>query len=299
MAQTDMSKQRNIVFFGTEDFSLTALSGLIENNYNVRLVVTKPDAPRGRGHKLASPAVKLLAEKHNITALQPRALGDIRSVVEELDQPVGVLSSYGKIVPEAILNLFTPGIINIHPSLLPLYRGPSPIESAILNNDTKTGVSIMKLVAAMDAGPVYVQAEIELTGTETKPELYKRLAKLGTELLIDHLPSIMDGSLLPQPQNDQAASYCPLLSKADGILDPARLTAEEAERRVRAYAGYPKTRFNYGQTSLIVTKAHISHQAKTPLDMRYRDGAYLVIDELVAPSGRTMSAEAFLRGYAS
>lgn len=120
------STSHKIVFFGTEDFSLAALTGLIEAGYDIAAVVTKPDTPRGRGQKLTPPAVKALALKHNIAVMQPSNLADIETAIRKIDNPVGVLSSYGKIVPTKIIDLFKPGIINIHPSLLPKYRGPSP-----------------------------------------------------------------------------------------------------------------------------------------------------------------------------
>lgn len=154
----------------------------------------------------------------------------------------------------------------------------------------------MKLAAKMDAGPVYAQELVPLGGTEQKPELYSRLANIGSRLLIEHLPSIIDGRLQPEPQDDSVASYCPLLKKSDGQLDPDLLTATVAERKVRAYRGYPKTRLNFEGVELIITGASVADQPKTPLDLKYQDGAYLVIDELVAPSGRTMTAAAYLNG---
>jgi methionyl-tRNA formyltransferase len=207
--------------------------------------------------------------------------------------------SYGKIVPQAIIDLFSPGIINVHPSLLPKYRGPSPIESAIKNGDSVTGVSIMQLSAQMDAGPVYTAKEHPLTGTETRPELYHALADIGTNLLLETLPAIIDGSLQPTPQNEQNASYCQLLQKSDALLDPTALTAKQAERNIRAYIGFPKSKLNLLNQTVIITKAHASSQQKTPLDVQCQDGVYLCIDELIAPSGRRMDAQAFLRGYAA
>lgn len=287
---------KTILFFGTEDFSLAALEGLIKAGYKIGAVITKPDSPRGRGRKLTPPAVKVLAQKHDIPVLQPQKLRDIEGKIAEFDSPAGVLSSYGKIIPKSTLDLFTPGIINIHPSLLPKYRGPSPIESAILNGDELTGVSIIKLVAEMDAGPIYAQAKVPLTGNETKPALYEQLAKVGVELLLEHLSAIVSGDLTPHPQNDSSASYCQLLEKADGLLDPSTLKADEAERRVRAYLNYPKSRLETDYGTIIITKAHTSKQPKTPLDAQFQDDNYLVVDELIASSGRKMDAEAYLRG---
>jgi methionyl-tRNA formyltransferase len=288
---------KTLVFFGTEEFSLTALTGLIEAGYSIAAVVTKPDSRKGRGQKLVPPTVKVVAERHNIPVWQPEKLSDITDSVKALNHPIGVLVSYGKIIPQSIIDLFEPGIINLHPSLLPLYRGPSPIESAIKNGDTVTGVSIMKLSAAMDAGPIYSTKEHVLNGTETRLELYHTLATIGTDLLLETLPRIIDGSLQPVEQDKTKAVYCQLLKKEDSILDPTAVTAHAAERRVRAHIGFPKTKLSIDDTQIVITKAHVSTEKKTPLDILCQDGAYLSIDELIAPSGRTMDSAAFLRGY--
>lgn len=294
---TNSGINQPIVFFGTEEHSLIALRGLVESGMPVAAVVTKPDAAKGRGKKLTSPAVKVYAEEHNIPVWQPTKLKDIAEGIQELNNPVGILVSYGKIIPKKTLELFTPGIINVHPSLLPKYRGPSPIESAIVNRDNKTGVTIMCLVSAMDAGPIYLQVPYALDFTETKPELYDTLFTLGTNLLISKLSAILSGELQPIPQDDNDASYCALLSKEDGNLDLTALTPGEAEARVRAYLGYPRTRVTIGEYNIIVTKAHGVMTQKTPLDLECANGAFLSIDELIAPSGKTMSANDFLRGY--
>jgi methionyl-tRNA formyltransferase len=294
-----MNTSAKIVFFGTEDFSLTALTGLIEAGYTIAAVITKPDSKKGRGQQLAAPAVKTLASRFNIPVWQPANLNDIAGDIVALGPVTGVLVSYGKIVPQRIIDLFTPGIINVHPSLLPKYRGPSPIESAIINGDTVTGVTIMQLSAKMDAGPIYITKEHPLQGTETRPELYHALADVGTNLLLETLPRIIEEALLPTPQNDANATYSQLLQKSDTVLNPSVVTSAQAERRIRAHIGFPKTKLTLLNQSVIVTKVHISDQPKTPLDVVCRDGAYLCIDELVAPSGRRMNAEAFLNGYAA
>lgn len=288
---------QKIVFFGTEDFSAQFLTALIDAGYTIHAVVTKPDSKKGRGQRLQEPLVKQIAASHGIEVLQPTKLKDITDTLAQLHPLAGILVSYGKIIPESILALFTPGIINVHPSLLPRYRGPSPVESTILNGDSETGVSIMQLTREMDAGPVYSQVTLPLSGTETRYELYESLSKQGIEELLRSLPTILDGSLKPTPQNNTEATYCQLLSKADSILEPTKHTATQAQRRVRAFQGFPKSKLAVLDTQVIVTKAHVASQPKTPLDNTFRDGAYLVIDELVAPSGKVMTPEAFLRGY--
>lgn len=290
---------RPIVFFGTEDFSLVTLSALIASGHPIAAVVTKPDSQKGRGHKLTPPRVKILAQQHNIPVWQPLKLRDITTNIQALDNPVGILVSYGKIIPQATIDLFKPGIINLHPSLLPKYRGPSPIESAIKNGDSQTGVSIMQLSAEMDAGPVYHQLTVDLDDSETRPDLYGKLALIGTRELIKVLPLIIDGSLQPIPQNTSDATYCQLLQKSDALLEPSTVTANEAERAVRAHIGFPKTKLTILGQQIIVTQSHVSHERKTPLDIQCRDGEFLSVDELIAPSGKTMKAEAFINGYAA
>lgn len=286
-----------VVFFGTEDFSLYSLKTLIEAGFPVVAVVTKPDTKRGRDRALTQPAVKSYAEEHGVLVLQPSNLSDITQYIGSLSSPVGVLASYGKIIPQSILDLFSPGIINIHPSLLPKYRGPSPIEAAIEHRDSRTGVSIMRLVREMDAGPIYAQVPYALDQTESKPELYNTLGLMGANLLVHTLPSIVDGSLQPTPQNESEATYCPLLSKKESLLDPKKITPGDAEARIRAHLGFPRTRMTIAGHEIIVTKAHAVMSKRTPLDIQCKNGAYLSIDELIAPTGRTMDAKGFINGY--
>lgn len=295
---TSGTSRQPIVFFGTEDFSLYSLHALVEADFNIVAVITKPDSRRSRSNKLIQPAVKQFASQHHIPVWQAKRLKDIISDIKNITpQPTGVLVSYGKIIPQTIIDLFHPGIINVHPSLLPKYRGPSPIESAIANRDKTTGVTIMQLEQAMDAGPIYHQEIYPLTLSETQPELYQTLGQLGAQLLAQKLPDIMNGILQPTPQDDSLATYCSLLSKDDSRLDPQQLTADQIEAKIRAHLTYPRSRLKIGQYDLIITKACTTKKPETPLDIKCTDGKYLSIDELIAPSGKTISADTFLRGY--
>ncbi|MFZ1242778.1 MAG: methionyl-tRNA formyltransferase [Candidatus Saccharimonas sp.] len=290
-------KSPTILFFGTEDFSLLSLAALVDAGFRIGAVITKPDTLRGRKKILTKPAVKIYAEQHNIPVWQPAKLRDITENIAQFDHPVGVLVSYGKIVPQSIIDLFTPGIINLHPSLLPRYRGPSPIEAAIINRDRKTGITLMQLSAAMDAGPIYTQVPYALDFTETQPELYKTLGTLGAHILVRTLPAIIDGSIKAELQDESQATYTHILTRNDAILDLSRTTPGAAEAKIRAHLHYPKTRIRIGIHEVIVTKAHGVMTKKTPLDILCQNGAYLSIDELIAPSGKKLSAEEFLRGY--
>ena len=293
-----MNTSKTILFFGTDDFSVPTLQALIDAHYSVVAVVTKPDSKQGRGQILTPPAVKVLAEKHGIPVWQPTQVSDITDDIRELQPVVGVLSSYGKIIPQSILDLFEPGIINVHPSLLPKYRGPSPIESAITNGDRQTGVSIMQLTKRMDAGPVYRQEILQLAGTETHPILYDKLSHLGANLLVSILPAIIEDGMKPTPQEEDGVSYSKLLKKSDAFIDPSHLTADEIERRVRAYTTFPRTKYTLFNQAIIITKAHVAEEDEG-LSLKCRDGRFLAIDELIGPSGKRMSGADFKNGYAA
>lgn len=236
------NKIKPIVFFGTEEFSAISLQALIDAGFEISAIITKPDSRKGRGQKLQAPTVKKIGEKFNIPVLQPSKMNEIVDFVENLPvRPIGVLVSFGRIIPQNIIELFDGGIVNVHPSLLPKYRGPSPIESAIFNGDEKTGVSIMSLSKEMDAGDVYIQEEFPLKGNETSSELYETCGKIGAEMLINHLPAIMSAKMTANPQNESEATYCQLLKKSDAILNPEIQTAEQAERQIRAFEIFPKS----------------------------------------------------------
>lgn len=298
---------KTILFFGTDAFSAVSLRELIAKGFTIGAVITKPDTKKGRGRTLTKSAVKEVAEAHSIPVWQPTHIADIASDIQAIanrdgQKPIGVLVSYGKIIPQAVIDLFEPGVVNVHPSLLPKYRGPSPIESAILNGDTETGVTIMQLSAAMDAGPIYSQVTVPLNDTETAPELEDHLAELGAQQLSVTLPSIISGALQPTPQHNEVATYCQLLRKEDGLLTAEKIaedaiTAEQAERRIRAYLAYPKTKVTVAGHSVVITKAHIHNMSESILDVKCADSQFLSIDELISPSGKAMTARAFLNGY--
>jgi len=307
---TSISKP--IVFFGTEDFSLIALKALVTAGYPVVAVVTKPDSAKGRGQQVIAPAVKTFALENNIAVWQPDKLIKITENVQKLDRPVGVLVSYGKIIPQSILDLFTPGIINLHPSLLPKYRGPSPIEATILNGDTETGVSIMQLSAKMDAGPIYAQERLSISEHAKADYLYNQLGFIGSKLLLKILPAIIDGSLQPEMQNDALATYCNLIKKSDGIIDWNK-TSQEIEREIRAYKDWPQSRTKLGNIDVIITSATdiwpIKNSIPASLDIVYDEdvktlfvgtaNGSIEIDSIKPVGKKEMPIAAFLSGYRS
>jgi methionyl-tRNA formyltransferase len=228
--------------------------------------------------------------------LIPEKLTDIEGRLAEYDAAAGILIAFGKIIPSSTIDIFPKGIINIHPSLLPKLRGPTPVETAILDGLTETGVSLMSLSSKMDAGPVYLQAAVKLGGGETKPELAKELLHKGTDMLLENLGFILDGTLEPIPQDSSEATYSKLLTKQDGWLDFSE-SAEAAERKVRAFLGFPRTRAEVFDQEIVIIKARIAkdrHDGGLVIDCR---PGHLEIEELIAPSGRKISGADFIRGY--
>ncbi len=296
-----MTKSSRLIFFGTETFSVPTLNSLLDNGFNIVAIVTKPDTRKGRGKKSFVHPIKQIGLEHNIPVLQPLKLSEITEEITSLRPEAGVLVAYGKIIPERTINLFEPiGIINLHPSSLPKYRGPSPIESTILAGDTTTALSIMKLDPGMDTGPIFAQKPLALTGHETRPELYTLLAVEGARTLIETLPSILDGSLRATPQKINDVSVTSLIHKDDGILTPSNDTADVCEKKIRAFLEYPKTRLNIFNHDVIITSAKVANNENDgTLVIECAGNSWLEITSLIAPSGKRMSGADFLRGYSA
>ncbi|MEK7088822.1 MAG: methionyl-tRNA formyltransferase, partial [Patescibacteria group bacterium] len=229
----------NFVFWGTPDVASETLEILKENGYMPSLIITAPDKPQGRKMLITPPPVKIWAIENNIPYLQPEDLKEFIPEVElrgnspkfnlgenlmsDLKEPakLSIVVAYGKIIPEDIINLPKFGSINIHYSLLPKYRGASPVESAILNGDTETGITIQKMEYKMDTGPIIAQEKIEIGNEEKAPDLRKRLIKIGGELLIKILPNFIDGKIKLIPQDGSKASVCKKIKKEDGLVNLA------------------------------------------------------------------------------
>ena len=226
----------------------------------------------------------------------------------------GVLASFGVMIKKDVLDLFEPeGILNVHPSLLPKYRGSSPIETAILNGDTEFSVSIMKLVKAMDAGPIYYQETLmtnqihlktntlteskvsakEVIGPKpSKDEIYKALAETGAEWIVKNLAD------LPEPEEQEGEpTFTEKFDKSRSALKPEEKTAEELDNEVRAFQGFPKSRYDFFGTDCIIISTHVSNTPKTELDLKCEDGNYLVIDALQPAGKKPMDTKSFLNGY--
>ncbi len=216
-------------------------------------------------------------------------------IKKEAPEAHGVLASFGVMIPKEVLELFEPeGILNIHPSLLPLYRGASPIESAILNGDTEFSVSVMKLVKAMDAGPIYYQTTLSDLPL-CKDDIYKALAETGAKWICQNLTNLSE----PVLQDDSKATYCGKLDKSMSLLTPKTDTAETTFRKIVAYQGYPKPKYAFFGVSCIILKAHILEQGETAaLSIPCADGGIVAIDRLQPEGKKPMDAKSFINGYA-
>lgn len=285
-----MSSPRRIIFFGTSSFAVPALKQLAAlAGTSVVLVVTQPDEPVGRKQTMSPPPVKGAAERLGIPVWQPKTLkdDDAPRIIARAKPHVGVVASYGKIIPDPVLNVFPHGLLNIHPSLLPAYRGPSPIQNAILHNDTETGVTIMKVDSGVDHGPIVTRITHPLRGDESAPELTEKLATLGAELLAKTLIPYLDGRAVPKKQNHGAATFTRIITRDDGRVDQ-NMTPQELFRRYRAYHPWPGI-----WTSLTRGSKKIRVKLTEAL---LRDGTLLI--RRVQPEGKPeMSYDEFLRGY--
>lgn len=295
-----------VVFFGNERLvsglkhtDTPILRGLIDRSYDVAAVVVNHTDATSRTVRVLE--VAEIAREHDIPVMMPDKPAEIEQQLRDLRADFAILSAYGRIIPQRIIDVFSPvGIINIHPSLLPRHRGPTPIETTILGGDTQAGVSIMQLTAGMDEGPVYGQVACALDGTETKFALYEKLSAMGANLLFELLPSILDGSLAPKPQQNNDVSYTTLIQKSDGIINPVSDTADHISRKVRAYLGYPKARLTYHGKDVILTSVkNVDGPLANELVIPCKDNTHLLVESLIAPNGKTMSGSAYLRGLAN
>lgn len=304
-----IKRSKTVVFFGNERLATgvtteaPTLQALIASGYHVAAVVANFE--RSTSRTARDLEIAQVAERHGIPLLLPKKLSEIKEQLAACNADAGILVAYGRIVPEDIISLFPKGILNIHPSLLPKHRGPTPIESAILNGDNKTGVSIMQLVKAMDAGPVYAQAEIPLAGDEAKQDLADRLLEIGNVMLLDLLPEMLAEDVVAIPQDDSRATYDNLLSKNDGAIDWNK-PAEQIEREIRAFIGWPKSRAELAGIDVVIASSKVvKEQIGKPGSIAIRGKQFFVACgegslEIITlkPAGKNeMSAAAFLAGY--
>lgn len=258
-------------FFGTPHVASDTLKALIEAGYRPEVVVTSPDSPRGRGYVMTPSETKVLAEAHSLPVITPDRLNpEAIEAIEGYDCEYAIVVAYGKILPEELIAVFPKGVFNIHYSLLPKYRGASPVETALLNGEKVTGVTIQKMVYELDAGDIVAQAEEDVLEDDTTATLRPRLITLGSELLIKVLPQIESGEIVATPQNHAEATFAPKFKKEDGLLDLSA-GGEENWRKYRALIEWAGTYFFEDGKRMKVKKA------------RFENGQFIV--ERVVPEG--------------
>jgi methionyl-tRNA formyltransferase len=298
-----------IIFMGTPEFAVPALSALLASEYDLVAVVTQPDRPSGRGKKLSPPPVKLVAERAGVKVLQPRTVTspDTFAALEALSPDVIIVAAFGQILRQKVLALPPYGCLNVHASLLPRWRGAAPVNAAIQAGDSETGVTIMHMEAGLDTGPTLSKQAIPITSQHTAGSLTAELAELGAKLLRETLPLWLEGRITPEPQNEAQATYAPRLRKEDGLIDWSQ-SAVEIERGVRAFDPWPGT-FTSGPRGPIKVLAlklageNVVQQGlpgtvfTQPRRVYVSTGAGVVELISVQPAGKNvMSAEALLNG---
>lgn len=305
-----MKTSETILFFGNERLATgistdtPVLKALVSNGYNIGGIVIPFSSLKKNSRNERPLEIREFAHIHNIPIIE---LINLKGSIKELKKTnasVGILASFGKIVPQEIIDLFPYGIINIHPSLLPLHRGPIPIEATILEGETESGVSLMQLVSQMDAGPLFDQIRIKLSGSESKQELANKLGSIGAKRLVDLLPEILKGNLHPKPQTG-TATYDKRLERSQALLD-YNLPAITLERQIRAFLGWPRTKTIIGSVPVIVTAAHAIYQQTNSvgefesingqLTVSTKEGL-LVIDRLIPSGSKEMSGSDFILGH--
>ncbi len=303
-----------LIFAGSPDFAVPALQRLMASPHEVVAVLTQPDRPSGRGRRAMPGAVKRCAQQHRIEVCQPVGLRqpDVLQKLTAFAPDLMVIVAYGLLLPPEVLTLPRVGCVNVHASVLPRWRGASPIQAAILAGDRQTGISIMQMAAGLDTGPVFATVATDIGTRETAGELHDRLAELGADELLGCLDSILDGSLLPHPQDDAGATYAARISKADALLDWSR-TATELDQQIRAYNPWPVAETILDGQRLrcwlsSVTAAGAASSASTDrcgqveaasddgIDVRTGCGLLRMV-EVQMPGRRRIKAGDFARGY--
>lgn len=289
---------------GSPDFALPSLRALA-GNYDVVGVVTQPDRAFGRGRGLKPPPVKTLALELGIPFIQPEKLKQPEAM-EQLrawEPDLIVVAAFGQILRKDVLELPRHGCINVHASLLPRWRGAAPINAAILHGDEETGVTIMKMDAGLDTGPMLAKRSIRIGPDDTAGYIFKILSTLGANLLIETLPDYLSGNLQTEPQPEEGVTYAPMLKKEDGRLD-FDSDVFELERRVRAFNPWPGAFMGFEGTMLKVHRAHVEEgkaSAGERLNVKNQPaigarGGLLVLDEVQPAGKRSMNGESFLAG---
>jgi len=300
-----VTSQPRIVFMGSPDFAVPVLNALA-GSYALAGVITQPDRRAGRGMTLVPPPVKRAAQALGLPLLQPEKLRlpEAMAALREWNPDLIVVAAFGQILRPEVLDLPRYGCVNVHASLLPRWRGAAPVQAAILAGDAQTGITIMKMDAGVDTGPLLGQRILPIGPQDTAGALLEKLAPLGAELLLDTLPNYLEGKLQPRPQENEAATYAPMLKKDDELLDFNR-PAVELERRIRALNPSPGAFFDWHDAPLKIWRARIGEAQGLGAGGRLivegspavatRQGL-LVLEEVQPAGKKPMPGKAFLVG---
>lgn len=305
-----------IIFAGTPEFAVPALAALIKAGHEIVMVLTQPDRPAGRGMKLKASPVKVLAEQHGLFVFQPETLKDeaVKARIAQTDADVMIVAAYGLIIPTDVLDMPKHGCYNIHASLLPRWRGAAPIHRAILAGDLETGVTIMEVVPALDAGAMVSKGVVPITERDTTQGLHDALAVLGADLMVEAMDVLArTGVLASVPQDEALVTYAHKLEKAEAAIDWHQ-SAVEISRQVRAFNPFPVAQsFLRGEVCRIwmatavteLSGIDASHHAVPGVVLDTSNGILVAcgegalrITELQAPGGKRLNAQVFIQGHA-
>ena len=285
--------QPKIIFIGTSQFAVPILEKLFSRNYQIIAIITAPDRPAGRRQELTPPPIKEAALNYNLPILQPERIEQIQNKISEMSPDLIVLAAYGRIIPKGVLNIPRLGCLNFHPSLLPKYRGPSPIQTAILNDDKITGVTIILMDEKIDHGPIIAQKELSINPRETSRSLEEKLSHSAANLLIEILPQYLEGKIKPEAQDESKASYTKIINREDGRINWQE-SAQTIDRKIRAFYPWPGAWTYFGQQRVKIIKAKAVDQAQ-PAALSTGKGFLFL--EIVQPAGKkTMTGQEFFRG---
>jgi methionyl-tRNA formyltransferase len=296
-----------IVFLGTPAFAVPTLEALVQGGHEVISVVTQPDRPKGRGQELAESPVKQAALRMGIPVYQPERIRrpEAQAHVAELKPEIMVVVGYGQIIPQSVIDIPPRGIVNVHASLLPKYRGAAPVQWAIVNGEERTGVTTMQINAGLDTGDILLARETEIGRNENAVELADRLSVMGAELLVETLDGLVRGTITPQKQVEAEASHAAILKKEDGAIS-WREPAAAIHNRVRGLVPWPGAYTRFRGQMLHVWKArvcagHVALAAGRILDdpgfrVACGDGGIVQLLEVQMEGRKRMAADVFLRG---
>ncbi len=296
-----------IIFAGTPEFAVPALAALIEAGHEIVMVLTQPDRPAGRGMKLKASPVKVLATQYQLNVFQPETLKDqsVQARIAEMDADVMIVAAYGLIIPTVTLNASRFGCYNIHASLLPRWRGAAPIHRSLLAGDTETGVTIMEVVPALDAGAMVSQGIVPITDTDTTQTLHDALSAIGAELMVVAMATLeRTGSLVAVPQDEALVTYAHKLEKSEAAIDWQK-TAINISRQVRGFNPFPvaQSMLKDEVCRIWMATAKVGN-ARAGEIVNVHDGitvgcgeGLLHITELQAPGGKRLNSQAFVQGH--